>query len=77
MPGTLRYRIRLRNLNDDADLFLATSVRDGTHPYIKSAPRQDGQQVDPLTGKVTLGITVVEIIDWWGGGPPPCEGVSY
>ncbi|MDH5316219.1 MAG: hypothetical protein OEW44_07040 [Gemmatimonadota bacterium] len=66
MPGILRYRVRLRDLNDTTDLFRATSVRDGVHPYIKAAPRQDGQSVDPMTGRVTQGMTVVEIIDWWG-----------
>jgi hypothetical protein len=66
MPGTLRYRVRLRNLADDADLFVATSVRRGTNPYIKSAPHQDGQEVDPVTGRVTQGMTTIEIIDWWG-----------
>lgn len=66
MPGTLRYRVRLRTLDDSADLFVATSVRDGTHPYLKSAPRFDGQEVNPLTGQVTIGTATVEIIDWWG-----------
>lgn len=68
MAGSLRYRVRLRSLDDTADLFTATSVADGTHPYIKTAPRADGQEVDPLTGRVTQGMTVVQIIDWWGGG---------
>lgn len=66
MPGTLRYRVRLRNLADTEDLWTACSVRNGTHPYIKSAPRADGQEVDPVTGRVTQGMTTVEIIDWWG-----------
>ena len=64
--GTLRYRVRLRNLADTEDLWVATSVRNGTHPYIKSAPRSDGQEVDPITGRVTQGATTIEIIDWWG-----------
>jgi hypothetical protein len=61
-----RYRVRLRNLADSANLFEATSVRNGTHPYLKRAPQADGQEVDPVTGRVTQGITTVEIIDWWG-----------
>lgn len=64
--GTLRYRVRLRSLDDTEDLFVATSVRNGTHPYIKTAPRSDGQEVDPITGRVTQGATTIEIIDWWG-----------
>ena len=61
-----RYRVRLRNLADSGNLFEATSVRGGTHPYLKGAPQQDGQEVDPVTGRVTQGITTVDIIDWWG-----------
>jgi hypothetical protein len=64
--GTLRYRARLRSLDDTEDLFVACSVLDGMNPYIKSAPRSDGQEVDPVTGRVTQGVTTLEIIDWWG-----------
>lgn len=66
MADTIRYRVRMRDLGDATDLFTASSVRNTTHPYIKSAPRQDGQEVDPVTGRVTLGVTTIEVIDWWG-----------
>jgi len=65
MPALLS-RFRLRNKADDDDLIVATSVRDGIHPYIEAFPDGDGQEVDPLTGKVTVGSYRLRVIDWWG-----------
>jgi hypothetical protein len=62
----LRYRFRLRDLGDTADLIYATSVRDGLHPFVESPPQADGQEMDPVTGHMTQGATTIRVIDWWG-----------
>ncbi len=64
MPnGTLHYRLRIRTATDEADLFVATSLRDGINPFIESPPEGDGSSLDPLTGKVTVGAYTVKVID--------------
>jgi hypothetical protein len=45
MPhGTLHYRLRIRTPDNSADLFIATSTRDGINPFIAEAPDGDGRR---------------------------------
>lgn len=62
--ATILTRLRIRNAADDADLLVVTSEAGGTNPYIEDREvSADGQSVDPLTGKVTVGDYVIPIID--------------
>jgi hypothetical protein len=45
MPhGTRHYRLRIRTPDNSADLFIATSTRDGINPFIKEAPTATGRR---------------------------------
>jgi hypothetical protein len=59
----LEYRLRVRNGDDTADLFVITSTRDGENPYIAEPPDGDGESLDPLTGKVEVGSYTIRVID--------------
>jgi hypothetical protein len=59
----LEYRLRVRNGDDTDDLFVITSTRDGTNPYILEPPEGDGESLDPLTGKVEVGAYSIRVID--------------
>jgi hypothetical protein len=61
--GTLHYQLVIRNADDTGDLLSVSSLRDGVNPYIASPPSGDGEEVEPLSGKVTVGAYTVEVID--------------
>jgi hypothetical protein len=64
--GTLHYQLVIRNADDDGNLLSVSSIRGDTSPYIASPPQGDGEEVDPLTGQVTVGAYTVEVIDGIG-----------
>lgn len=65
----LEYRLRIRDastaMNPDgtADALTLTSVAGGTNPYITGPPSGDGQEVDPMSGRLREGAYVVRAID--------------
>jgi hypothetical protein len=59
----LEYQLRVRNGDDSADLFVITSVANGTNPYIAEPPTGDGESLDPLTGQVSVGAYTIRVID--------------
>lgn len=69
MSTSIAYRLRIRNAstvlnpNGTADDLVVTSVRGGTNPYIESEPSGDGQEIDPLTGKLRTGTYNVNVMD--------------
>jgi hypothetical protein len=65
----LYYKFQIRNADDSDDLLEVTSVRDGDNPYIAEPPSGDGESVDPLTGKVTVGAYTISVIDAVGDIP--------
>jgi hypothetical protein len=62
----LYYKFQIRNADDSDDLLLVTSVRDGDNPYIAEPPSGDGESVNPLDGKVTVGAYTISVIDALG-----------
>jgi hypothetical protein len=61
--GTLHYQLVIRNADDDDNLLSVSSIRGDDNPYIASPPQGDGEEVNPLTGQVTVGAYTVEVID--------------
>lgn len=53
--ATLHYRLRIRDKTDTSDLLVLSTVPGGTNPYITVPPRGDGQSIDPILGKSTIG----------------------
>jgi hypothetical protein len=53
--ATRHWRLRIRNQADTSDLLVLSSVPGGTNPYITAPPRGDGQSIDPILGKSTIG----------------------
>jgi hypothetical protein len=65
----LYYKFQIRNADDSDDLLEVSSVRDGVNPYIAEPPSGDGESVDPITGKVTVGAYTISVIDAVGDIP--------
>jgi hypothetical protein len=61
--ATRHYRLRIRNQADTSDLLTLSSVPGGTNPYITAPPRGDGQSIDPILGKSTIGRYVWRAAD--------------
>src|SRR5690349_1066956 len=63
MPERLDYRLRIRTANDDADELIFSTIPGAGYPYIAAPPQGDGQTLDPVAGKVTIGAYTVRVID--------------
>ena len=64
MPrATRHYRLRIRNAADSADALILSSVSGGTNPYLTGPPQGDGQEIDPATGKSSIGAYTIEAAD--------------
>src|SRR5690349_2122954 len=61
--GTLSYRLRIRTANDDADALILSTAPTDQYPYISVPPEGDGQTLDPVMGKVSVGAYTVRCID--------------
>lgn len=63
MSTLVEYQLRIRDAANTTDVLVVTSVRGGTHPYIKDPPSCDGSEFDPLTGAYRSGSATFRIMD--------------